>query len=244
MRKPLLYGLACGIVAIAGVAGAAHAAKFTTNAGTAQRINIPESGPADRYPSTVRVSGLRGRITRVTVTLNGLVHSYPDDIEMLLVSPGGERIVLMSDVGAGYRINPVTLTFDSASALDVSPRGQIRSGTYTPSNFIEGTYPFPGNGPDDPNDGLDDLNGPASRQNGVWKLYIADRLGGDAGALTQGWTLSINQYLFTSCADEGFAGGQLDLCRKICEVDQPEARLTGLIQAYMTRYRSAPPCAD
>lgn len=244
MKTPFPYVLACGIVAVAGLVGTADAARLTTNAGTAQRTNIPESGPADRYPSTVRVSGLRGRITRVTVTLNGLVHDWPDDIEMMLVSPGGERIVLMSDVGGGGRTGPVTLTFDTASASNLPPRTQIRSGTYTPTNFFEGTYPFPGNGPEDPNDGLVDLNGPASRQNGLWKLYIADRLSGDGGALTQGWTLSIDQYLFTTCADEGFTGGQLELCRKICEIDQPEARLTGLIQAYVTRYRSTPPCAD
>lgn len=244
MRLPLRNGLACGIAILAGLTGAAHAAKFTTNAGTAQRIGIPESGPADRYPSTVRVSGLRGRITSVTVTLNGLVHSYPDDIEMLLVSPGGQRIILLSDVGAGFRINPVTLTLSPASAASVSPRGQITSGTYSPTDFIEDNHELPGAPPATSGVGLDALNGPASAQNGTWKLYIHDRLGGDGGALTQGWTLSINQYLFTGCADEGFSGGQLDLCRKICEVDQPEARLTGLIQAYVTRYRSTPPCAD
>lgn len=240
MKTLLSCAAACCLAAMS----TAHAARLTTNASNPARITIPEVGPASPYPSKIRVSGLRGRITRVTVTVNGLVHGYPDDIEMMLVSPGGQQIVLMSDVGAGGRINPVTLTFDPTSAADVPPRSQIRSGTYSPSNFIEGTYPFPGVGPDGANDGLADLNGPASRQNGVWKLYIADRLRGDAGALTQGWTLSINQYLFTSCSDEGFTGGQLSLCQRICEADPPPALLDGLIRAYVTRYRSAPPCAD
>lgn len=235
--------IACGLVA-AGILGPAHAARLTTNAGNPARIGIPEVGPASTYPSTVRVSDLRGRITRVTVTVDGLVHDHPDDIEMLLVSPAGQRIVLMSDVGGGGRTGPVTLTFDAESAADVPPRSRIRPGTYAPSNFIEGTYPFPGVDPDGPTDSLVDLNGPAGRQNGDWKLYIADRLRRDGGALTRGWTLSINQVLFTTCADEGFSGGQLTLCQRICESDPPARVLDGLIRTYVTRYRTAPPCAD
>ncbi|MES2859306.1 MAG: hypothetical protein V4704_09035 [Pseudomonadota bacterium] len=48
---------------------------------------------------------------------------------------------------------------------------------------------------------------------------------------------------FTSCADEGFTGIKLTLCRQICEVPQSSARLSALIRAYFTAYRENPPCA-
>ena len=65
------------------------------------------------YPSTITVSGLGGTITHVQVKLNGVTHSFPDDIDILLVGPGGQNAIIMSDVGGG---NPgatnVTLTLD------------------------------------------------------------------------------------------------------------------------------------
>lgn len=50
--------------------------------------------------------------------------------------------------------------------------------------------------------------------------------------------------LFISCADEGFTGSKLTLCRQVCEIDQTPAKLTSLIKLYMTVYRSKPPCAN
>lgn len=47
---------------------------------------------------------------------------------------------------------------------------------------------------------------------------------------------------FISCADEGFTGSKLTLCRQVCEIDQTPTRLTSLIKLYMTAYRSEPPC--
>ena len=48
---------------------------------------------------------------------------------------------------------------------------------------------------------------------------------------------------FTSCADEGFSGSKLTLCRQVCEIEQTPTRLTSLIKLYMSAYRSEPPCA-
>ncbi len=56
------------------------------------------TGPASPYPSTINVAGLGGTVTRVTVTLNGLRHTFPDDLDILLVGPGGS-VILMSDAG-------------------------------------------------------------------------------------------------------------------------------------------------
>ncbi len=96
-------------------------------------ISIPD-GPAIPYPSTIAVTGLTGTVTKVTVRINGLSHTWPDDIGMLLVGPTGVKVRLMSDTGgAGLDISDVTLTFDDAAANSLPDSSQIVSGTYKPT---------------------------------------------------------------------------------------------------------------
>lgn len=52
-----------------------------------------------------------------------------------------------------------------------------------------------------------------------------------------------NMPSFTTCANEGFTGIKLTLCRQICEMSQSPARLSALIKTYVTIYREDPPCA-
>ncbi len=52
-------------------------------------IDIPASGAASPYPSTIRVGGQGPVLFDVKVQLLGLNHTWPDDIDMLLVGPGG-----------------------------------------------------------------------------------------------------------------------------------------------------------
>ena len=61
-------------------------------------ISIPEDGVSAPYPSIINVSGLSGSLTKLTVTLNNLNHTYSGDIDVLLVSPTGAKSILMSDV--------------------------------------------------------------------------------------------------------------------------------------------------
>src|ERR1051325_2689483 len=42
---------------------------------------------ASPYPSTNKVTGAVGLIEKVTVTLNGVSHDSPDDIDMILAGP-------------------------------------------------------------------------------------------------------------------------------------------------------------
>ena len=49
------------------------------------------------------MSGLSGTITRVTATLTDLSHGYPDDVDVMLVSPGGQSVLLLSDAGEAAR---------------------------------------------------------------------------------------------------------------------------------------------
>ena len=70
-------------------------------------ITINDAGTATPYPSTCVVSGLSGSISDVNVQLAGLSHTYPDDIDMLLVSPGGPERDL--HVRCGWPVRPCQL---------------------------------------------------------------------------------------------------------------------------------------
>ena len=65
-------------------------------------ITIPEIGEggdnpeADPYPSSITVAGMTGTVTDVRVVLNGLEHTFASDISVLLVSPTGESLIIMS----------------------------------------------------------------------------------------------------------------------------------------------------
>ena len=151
-------------------------------------ILIPDHGQATNYPSTLTVSGITGTVSKVTVTIRQLTHTFPEDIDMLLVGPAGQKVVLMSDAGAGHAISGRTLTFDDAAAA-LPFTTAITSGSYHAMDYPPGdTLPAPAPaGPYGTN--LSAFN--AVNPNGTWSLYVFDDANGDAGRIDGGWTLDI-----------------------------------------------------
>ena len=152
-------------------------------------ITINDSGPATPYPSTIAVSGLAGSITKVTVTLNGFSHTFAADLDILLVGPGGQSSVLISDASAGSDFVNATITFDDAAGSFLPATNPIPSGTYKPTEATPGdVYPAPAPG---------GTHGAAlalfygSNPNGTWRLYVVDDLAGDSGSIAGGWSLTI-----------------------------------------------------
>ncbi|HKX62612.1 MAG TPA: DUF11 domain-containing protein, partial [Verrucomicrobiae bacterium] len=86
-----------------------------------EAVLLPEldPGPASIYPLNISVSGLTSAVDKVTVTLRNITHFWPDDLDVLLVGPGGVRVLLMSDCGLDNVISDVTLTFDDAAATSL-----------------------------------------------------------------------------------------------------------------------------
>ena len=139
------------------------------------------------YPSTISVSAGAGPIKSVTATLHEVTHSYPWDMEALLVGPGGENVVLMASVSQ-TGISDVTLTFQDGAPL-VPVSGVINSGTYSPTNYGLGD-PFGAPAPAGPyGSTLSVFNG--TNPNGDWNLYIWDQYSfADDGVIAGGWSLS------------------------------------------------------
>jgi subtilisin-like proprotein convertase family protein len=53
---------------------------------------------ASPYPDQIEIAGLTDPITSVEVTLHQVSHPKASDIDILLVGPDGQRVLLMSDV--------------------------------------------------------------------------------------------------------------------------------------------------
>ncbi|HUR99397.1 MAG TPA: hypothetical protein VMZ26_15130, partial [Pyrinomonadaceae bacterium] len=151
-------------------------------------ITIPEGGPATPYPSTINVSNIPMQAAKVTVKLNSLTHTFPSDIDIMLVGPQGQTAVIMSDVGSSTPVTGITLTLDDDAMIPM-PLGTLMTGTYKPTNSGIGDV-FPAPAP--ANNGsavLSVFNG--TNPNGEWRLYVFDDVGLDAGTIAAGWTLSI-----------------------------------------------------
>ena len=162
-------------------------------------IIINEVGPASPYPSTMTVEGYANiPLSRVRVRLNGLSHTFPDDIRVLLVGPGGQSAVLMANAGStpptgGNPVSNIDLLFDDGAANVLPDTTQITAGAYKPTAYDDGlSLSLPAPAPPAPyTASLGVFNG--TDPNGVWKLFVQDDLNGDFGQIANGWSLLLDQ---------------------------------------------------
>ena len=113
----------------------------------ATALVIPASGtgsvtgaPASVYPSTIAVSGITNQVNKVTVTLKQLNHTFPDDVEILLVGPTGVRFILLSDAGGSADWINQTYTFDDSASTAFPDGSPAASGSFKPSNYGGGDH--------------------------------------------------------------------------------------------------------
>ena len=153
--------------------------------------------PAAPYPSTINVSGMPGTISNVVVKLKNLSHTFPGDVDFLLVGPGGQKFIILSDVIGGTDAVNITWTLDDAAAALVPSTGTPASGTFRPTNYSTGDL-FPAPAPAAP------YQNPATAgaatfasvfggatANGNWNLYVVDDASADTGSVAGGWELTI-----------------------------------------------------
>ena len=176
---------------VGGVASTAGATEFTSGV----PIQISGQGGASPYPSTISLSSAPGPIADVDVTLHGFwQNGSTEDVDVLLVSPGGVSVILMADVAGGPNASPGgVLTFDDAAASSLA--APFSTGTYKPTNagaFSDASQlgPYATT--------LSVLNG--TPRGGTWKLFVYD----DAlhaynyGGIDGGWGLDVTTLQITS----------------------------------------------
>lgn len=180
---------------------------FCSSGGVAVELR-PPPGPnpppwtATPYPSNISVGGLGGTVTDVDVVLDGLQSGSPSDLDWLLVGPGGQNVLFMSDVGGDNdQLRPVSdidLTISDQAVNRVPADGLLTSGTFKPrdddNDEAEATMippdhflaPAPATSSATK---LSNFNGAVA--NGTWSLYLVDDFPGPEVGSIAGWCLNI-----------------------------------------------------
>ena len=112
-----LSGVFGGILAAAALSAASKASAASASFTNPAQITIGDAATApvvaNPYPSNIIVSGLGVvTITKLTVTINDFRHHFPDDVDMMLVGPAGQKMIIWSDVGGS---SPVGCTNEDCS---------------------------------------------------------------------------------------------------------------------------------
>jgi streptogramin lyase/subtilisin-like proprotein convertase family protein len=161
-----------------------------------------QSGVASPYPSTVNVSGLQGRVSKVTVRLTGISHTFPRDLDVLLVGPQGQKVVVLAGAGSpgnttSYPANGITLNFSDDAPRQLSSINPLVSGFYKPTDLKPGLSQTEFNTPAPPSPygtSLSGFNG--TDPNGTWKLFVIDDSthtnNTNIGKIFGGWGLDID----------------------------------------------------
>lgn len=161
-------------------------------------ITIADNAIASPYPAAIAVTGAPGSITGVIVSISGFTHTYPDDVGMVLVGPGGQALLLQSGAGdEASDASGLNYTFDDAAATVLPDLTAWTSGSYKPTAYYGGdNFPAPGPGTTYGNPGP--FGGgtatlastyAGTSANGTWNLYVADFAGGDVGSITN-WCIN------------------------------------------------------
>jgi subtilisin-like proprotein convertase family protein len=160
-------------------------------------ITVNDNAPATPYPSNITVSGLTGNKT-VKLKLNGLTHTFPGDIDILLVGPGGQKFTAMSDFGGAGDVSNLQLTLTDTAANPMSTT-QLVDGEFKPGNTDTTTDVFPAPAPAAPYENpapagaatfASAFGTSGAAMNGTWSLYVRDDAGTDSGTISGGWTLT------------------------------------------------------
>ncbi|MEO8434757.1 MAG: Calx-beta domain-containing protein, partial [Pyrinomonadaceae bacterium] len=162
---------------------------------------------ASPYPSTITVSG-QPAVDKLRVRINNMSSSNTGGgLDLVLTGPGGQKVMLMSDVGSCCTISNATLTFDDQDRTLSGVR--ITSGNYAPTDVNTGTDTFPAPAPAGPYaTALSTFNG--TDPNGTWSLYAINDNFSDSfsGNIAGGWSLYFGQdspitFVVTNTNDSG-----------------------------------------
>src|SRR3954462_12725379 len=99
IRLATLAGCAVTVSVLVIAAPATEAAVFTASSSTPfTMLPTDPPGPASPDSTVIKLYGAATTISDVNVTLTGVTHTAGADLDILLVSPDGTGVILMSDV--------------------------------------------------------------------------------------------------------------------------------------------------
>jgi subtilisin-like proprotein convertase family protein len=158
------------------------------------------SGPAAPYPSTINVAGVTGPMIGARVSLNNVSHTWPNDIDVLLIGPGGQSLIVLSDAfGNGDPdglVPSLELRDDADTIAPLANTAFNGNMSFRPTNHSAGDVfagapagPYGEAAPAGAATFASVFGG--TDPNGAWSLYVVDDAGSDIGQIAGGWTLTI-----------------------------------------------------
>jgi len=154
-------------------------------------ITIPVGGNASPYSSDVIVSGLpTSGVSVRSVVLHGVTHTSSEDIDVILQSPSGQNVILMSDVGGANAANATYTLMDAGPAMSIT--GANATGTYKPTNNgVPDNFPAPG--PGNVSQSSPAIANFTGNHNGGWRLFVSDDDGtAGQGSIAAGFTINFD----------------------------------------------------
>jgi len=153
--------------------------------------NIPTEGTMAAYPYPYPISGVPSNITDLDVKIKYISHNQMRDLDILLVGPGGQSIVLLSDgCGAVTTTDVIWTISDTINNAMNTPvpaqdfylnQARCSTGSYRPTNYnTSPTDLWPAPAPSAPySSSLSIFNG--TNPNGIWNMYVIDDTAGVGG---------------------------------------------------------------
>lgn len=186
------------------------------------QLGLVNSGPnppyiSSPYGTSINVNGLSGN-KAVRIGFKGLTHTYPGDLDLLLVGPGGQRMTIMSDVVGTNDADNIDFSLsDSAASLLPANASLVNGAEYRPSDIAPAdtfTAPAPGGPYQSPapfgTATLTSVFGNAAANlNGTWTLYVVDDASSDSGVIAGGWYLTFEPFDF-ACVVQSRARADFD----------------------------------
>ncbi len=164
--------------------------RFTTGPVDTLVPGTSTRGAGDPYPATKAIPASDRVISDVDVSVPGVAHDRPDDLDLLLVGPQGQKALLMSDACGTVQITS-DFTFDDEAKAAPSDEfdDAVCHGRVKPVDHDKGDE-LPAPAPDGPyGSSLEAFDG--SAPGGDWKLYAADDADDYEGYLLQRFDLTI-----------------------------------------------------
>jgi hypothetical protein len=168
-------------------------------------IVVNQGGPGSPYPSTILVQNAPTVVGSMRLTLYDFTSNSPDNVDLLLVGPLGQKFIIMANAGGtGPITTPVTLNITDTAGQVMPDNGPLATADYEPTSW-GAVAVFPPPAPGLPYNlpgntvggtGTQTLFGNFGGQNpnGIWSLYVRDDSAANSpdvvvGQFAQGWGL-------------------------------------------------------
>jgi hypothetical protein len=182
-------------------------------------IVINGNAAATPYPAQITVSNGPQTIGSMRITLYDLVANNPDNVDVMLVGPGGQAFVLMANAGGTGPNASVTLNFRDTAGQVLPDNGPLTTSDFEPTSYGS-VQAFPAPAPASFNlpgsaiggTGTQTLLGNfgGTNANGVWSLFVRDDTTSIepnvvVGNIAGGWGLEF----LTATAAQGSISGRV-----------------------------------